>query len=361
MPNEVTVPVPVDAIRVDGDTQARAAGLDPDVVTDYAEAIRTAKADGRPFPLPPVRIFKDGKTCWLADGNHTLAGAKEAGEANVPAVVKTGTKRDAILYAAGANAEHGLRRTDADKRRSVLMLLTDPEWSQWSDREVARRCHVGPHLVAKVRAELSVRGAQIAEDTRTVRRGGSPYAMSVANIGTRTAAEPPPADESAPAEVATAGEGTAAVDDPDGPLPFAGPLPAASAFPADAEPEKVELLNDSHGQAVPPDLVSEAKRHRRLRSIADAVRKAKGQWESEAGAGRADVGGLFDALLGALARESKFTVCPACAGLGTAGGCEGDTSACAGKGWLTADEFDRLPESHKRHALRFRPKGKRAA
>lgn len=32
--------------------------------------------------------------------------------------VLRGTKRDAILYSVGANSTHGLRRTNADKRRT---------------------------------------------------------------------------------------------------------------------------------------------------------------------------------------------------------------------------------------------------
>jgi hypothetical protein len=353
MPNEVkvTVPVPVDTIRVDEDTQARAAGLDPDVVADYAEAIRTARADGLPFPLPPVHIFKDGKTYWLADGNHTLAGAKEAGEADVPAVVKTGTKRDAILYAAGANAEHGLRRTNADKRRAVMLVLNLDDWAKGkSNREIARHCHVSESFVRLVRAELSAHGAQIDACERTVTRGGSTYAMSVANIGTRAAAPRPPADEPAPQSAPAADVPSPAGDDPDCPLPFAGLVPMP-----EADPAKVELLMDAYGQPVPDALVPEAKRHRRLRAVADAVRKAKGQWE-EAGPAQADVGRLFDGLIAALANEVKFVVCPACGGLGRDGGCDDGASACAGKGWLTAEEFDRLPENHKRHALRFRTK-----
>ena len=36
-----------------------------------------------------------------------------------------GGLRDAILFSVGANAAHGLRRTNADKRRTVLLLWED--------------------------------------------------------------------------------------------------------------------------------------------------------------------------------------------------------------------------------------------
>lgn len=57
----------------------------------------------------------------------------------------------------GANEEHGLRRTNEDKRRAVLTLLGDAEWSSWSDREIARQCAVGYTLVAKLRPDVTAR------------------------------------------------------------------------------------------------------------------------------------------------------------------------------------------------------------
>jgi hypothetical protein len=41
-----------------------------------------------------------------------------------------------------------LRRSNADRRRAVMALLKDEEWSGWSDREIARRCRVGHVLVS---------------------------------------------------------------------------------------------------------------------------------------------------------------------------------------------------------------------
>lgn len=59
--------------------------------------------------------------------------------------------RDAILFSVGVNSSHGLRRTNADKRRSVMRLLDDAEWSTWSDREIARRCGVSQPFVGNLR------------------------------------------------------------------------------------------------------------------------------------------------------------------------------------------------------------------
>ena len=74
-----------------------------------------------------------------------------------------------VLHAVSANATHGLRRTNADKRRAVMALLYDDEWAQWSDREIARRCAVDGKTVARLRAELTAELPQM----RLVERGGT--------------------------------------------------------------------------------------------------------------------------------------------------------------------------------------------
>jgi hypothetical protein len=82
----------------------------------------------------------------------------------------------AVLYSVGANAAHGVQRSNADKRRAVETLLRDTEWSQSSDREIARRCAVAHSFVLKVRQELSGLRNQIAG--RKVARGDTVYRMA---------------------------------------------------------------------------------------------------------------------------------------------------------------------------------------
>jgi hypothetical protein len=103
-------------------------------------------------------MFLEHKRFWLAEGFHRIASALQSGftELPLPCDVHEGGLRDAILHSAGANAAHGLRRTNADKRRAVLMLLEDEEWAAWSDREIARRCAVSADLVGIVRRDLTV-------------------------------------------------------------------------------------------------------------------------------------------------------------------------------------------------------------
>jgi hypothetical protein len=46
--------------------------------------------------------------------------------------------RGPLLHAVGANARHGLRRTNADKRRAVELLLADAEWAAKSSNWIAQ-------------------------------------------------------------------------------------------------------------------------------------------------------------------------------------------------------------------------------
>ena len=121
----------LDLIRLDGGTQCRADSTEA-MAEEYAEAMK----EGAVFPA--VTVFRDGADYWLADGFTRVEAARRVGLARISAEVREGTRRDAVLYAVGANATHGMRRTNADKRAAIARLLDDPEWSRWSDREIGR-------------------------------------------------------------------------------------------------------------------------------------------------------------------------------------------------------------------------------
>jgi hypothetical protein len=105
--------------------------------------------------FPPVILYHDGKDYWLGDGYHRVAAARKIERETIKAEVREGTARDAILCGVGANATHGLQRTQADKRQAIERLMSDPEWARWSDRKIAEAAKVDHKTVAKVRRELS--------------------------------------------------------------------------------------------------------------------------------------------------------------------------------------------------------------
>lgn len=166
--------IPIASVRIDGGTQSRAA-LNDEAVADYAAIIR----DGTDFP--PVIVFHDGKHYWLADGFHRWHAYRQTGAVEIAAEVRKGTKRDAVLFSVGANTDHGLRRTNADKRCAVMVLLGDEEWSKWSDREIAKRCGVSDRFVNGLRGDTA-NGSQYGR-TFIHPKTGHPATMDTSKIG----------------------------------------------------------------------------------------------------------------------------------------------------------------------------------
>lgn len=160
-------------IQIDGGTQSRAT-LNEQVVNEYAEAIQAGAT------FPPIVVYYDGKKHWLADGFHRFHAYQKAGREKVAADVRQGTRRDAILHSVGANEAHGLRRTNDDKRRAVLTLLGDTEWSKWSDGEIAKRCAVSREYVNRLRPIVTC--DQVTSERTYVTKHGTTATMKTAGI-----------------------------------------------------------------------------------------------------------------------------------------------------------------------------------
>jgi len=145
--------IPIAAIVIDPTVQMRVRGTQPDTVEKYAAAMR----EGAKFP--PVDVFEEGDGLWLlADGFHRVAAAAMVGEIAVDANVHEGGRREAILFASGANVGHGLRRTRADAQRAVEVLLQDAEWAARSNSWIGKRVGIDDKVVARIRRKLGVIG-----------------------------------------------------------------------------------------------------------------------------------------------------------------------------------------------------------
>ena len=173
--------IPISELVSEGTTQAR--HYDEDLVKRYSEAMK----DGAVFPA--VVAFSNGNGLYLADGFHRRGAALQAGRNTIEVDVrkpfdKESPQRSAILYAVGANDEHGQNRTPADKRHAVEMLLRDPEWSKWTDREIARQCRVSPTFVGTQRTRLINAGTLKKQPKRTrTDKHGKESKINTAKIG----------------------------------------------------------------------------------------------------------------------------------------------------------------------------------
>ena len=160
-------------ITRDETVQQRAGGVRVARVREYAKAMRVGDQ------FPPIVVYHDGDKYWLADGFHRCEAAERISRPQIETEIRQGGRRDAVLFATGANAQHGVRRTNEDKRKAVSTLLLDGEWEEWSDHEIARRTHCTQPFVSKMRKELS------GENSMPVRKGTDGRLMNVSRIGKR--------------------------------------------------------------------------------------------------------------------------------------------------------------------------------
>jgi uncharacterized ParB-like nuclease family protein len=165
-------------IRLDGGTQPRTE-IDQNLVDEYAENIDQ---------LPPVTVFFDGVKYWLADGFHRYHAHNRANLSEINCIVINGTQRDAILHSVGVNADHGKRRTNEDKRKAVLTLLKDEEWSKWSNRQIAKACKVSPGFVDIIRKDLPTIGTS-SQVRKYIDQKGRESVVDTSNIGKKTKSE----------------------------------------------------------------------------------------------------------------------------------------------------------------------------
>ena len=147
-------------IRTDGGTQPRLE-LDQNLVKEYAEVMR----EGVVFP--PVEVFHDGSEYWLVDGFHRYFGYKANGLTSIEAIVHTGTLREAQFYAWKANNKHGNRLKPEDIRAIIRIMLTDEEYSKWSNNHIAKELDISSMTVGRVRVAMQEESKTPAQTTVT--------------------------------------------------------------------------------------------------------------------------------------------------------------------------------------------------
>jgi hypothetical protein len=303
------VQVPLDRISTDTESQARVK-IRTRVVRQYAAAMAEQLAEGG-LCFPPIVLFTGERDYWIGDGFHRVLAARRAGLTEIAASVQSGSRRDALLYSISANSAHCLPRTNADKRRAVSLLLADPEWRQWSDREIARRCQVDHKVVSRVRPRAS--GAEPQMRARKVQRGDQVYEMSL------PAADPAP--EHLPEKPA-----------PTDALGLPVPERQVSVFAAQADFQEAKELFDRLATVVDRIARSpagEIYRPELVRTLSDgaasfvcpALRIARGKL---------------------LAIEPYCAYCPNC--FQAPGMVHRACKTCGGRGWTTRTAFDACPE-----------------
>lgn len=310
--------VMIEHIEYDSENQARER-LDNDTVAEYAEAME------RKEKLPPIVCYHDGSTYWLADGFHRYHAARKRGEKDTEAQVIKGSRDDARWHAAGANTQHGLKRTNADKAKAVrLALALRPNLS---DRKIAMHCGVSDKTVAALRAKMS--GAEIPHlnDEPRLGRDGKMY----------PARRPDPREEAtqSPAEPSDPWH-----DSDEGEEPAAAPVKRTGA-PAKSQAD--DAPRDQRGRAIPADIRED---------FADCTEEVRG-WLRDLDAiakpllnetaprrypqaAWSEIAAAMNRIRSAVRYEAlPYAVCPYCSGMGC--------KVCKDRGWIPRSTWQSVP------------------
>lgn len=315
--------------------------LSADTVDDYAEAMKV-KAK-----FPPVTVFADAErdTLWLADGFHRVAAAEADGYKVVKAEVIPGTFADALKHALGANANHGLRRSNADKQKALEMA--------WENRRELwpRKDKADPSAAVLAEAcGVSMRTAQdfIAQIQPTQIAQVEPPKKGKTKPPVRKNAPPPPP----PVRKVFGKDGKTR----DVPVPVrpsvpvrknAPPMPTAKKAPAYDHAKGV--MTDRFGVEIPMQIRGAFKAETvrdeietHLRAATNLLKRAMDEKDpSVAQFRQADLIDLQNAV-----RTAKFTkphcVCRICQGNG-----RGSCTACHETGFQTQAQYDNNPKEFK--------------
>lgn len=151
--------IDLERLNLSSELQMRVDGFNQEHIDSLVEAIGADYES-----LPAIEVVHDKKskdagglsTYYVWDGQHRVLAARKAGRETFRARVREGKLRDAMQLAAGANGSHGLRRTSADRRHAIELLLKDATWSKRSDRWIAKVVGCSNHVVAACRKRLQV-------------------------------------------------------------------------------------------------------------------------------------------------------------------------------------------------------------
>lgn len=141
--------ISIDRINIYGGTQARVKTND-DAIESYAEEMQ------RGAVFPPISVYFDGTTHWLADGFHRFLATKRNGRPAITAEVQPGGRVEALRHALGANALNGVYRTNGDKRNAVEIALE--EWPELANTVIADICKVSAELARSCRQQMQQAG-----------------------------------------------------------------------------------------------------------------------------------------------------------------------------------------------------------
>jgi hypothetical protein len=352
IPMSKIVHLPVAKIATDG-LQTRAV-VDPEIVREYNEAVQ----GGAKFP--PITVFQDpAGVCWLADGFHRVAVARQLGQKRIMADVHEGIWVDALRFALRANGAHGVRRTNADKayavkvaydHRAVLGLPDVP-----AAKMIADLVGIDPGMAGR---QLALNVPWAAALARTG-ADGKTYALPPVPTRQKTEAEsvvgsaevlpPVPVRTTPEAEVdGVSGENLDMSQFPPPPVRRSGSQAGGQSEAVNSERSTVNSETEDLGPVdcrnrhIPEDLIAIWNRRQEVQDLATAISRVrvalekahKGKdplwWELSYQAVKAQLDQAFYSVSSA----QPWCVCPMCQGIGC--------RACSSRGLMSEYRFKQV-------------------
>ncbi|MCL2349024.1 MAG: helix-turn-helix domain-containing protein, partial [Planctomycetaceae bacterium] len=170
-------------IRIDLDTQSRVK-ISQKTIKEYVEAMK------RGADFPEIRVFQidDSEDYVLVDGFHRYYSYMEVRpDTLVSARIKKGTLEEARWAALAANQKHGLQRTKADKKKSILHVLQSEQGTKMSNRQIADYLGVNESTVRRIRHQMESTAA-LPQSTERVGKDGR--TIKTENIGKTSDSKP---------------------------------------------------------------------------------------------------------------------------------------------------------------------------
>jgi hypothetical protein len=117
------------------------------IVAEFTRILEAGAPDGTEMGYPVV-IQDQREQLWVADGVKRLAAMKRLGITHPWVHLRSGSKADAIWYAAGANTQHGVRLSASSKRQAAELCLRNPAIrDHFTARVIAHQVGLGPEVV----------------------------------------------------------------------------------------------------------------------------------------------------------------------------------------------------------------------
>ena len=157
--------------------------INEETISLYAEQMATEEEMKK---FPAVEIYYDGTKYWLADGHHRRAAAEKAGHNKVWAVVKSGTRNDALWGAILGNGKQGFGLTKKDRNRAILLSVE--RFPDKSNRVIAEALGCSEQSVRRHRPEKSTAPNGAVENPRRTGKDGKSRPAKRTTAKTNTSA-----------------------------------------------------------------------------------------------------------------------------------------------------------------------------